>query len=383
MPNALDPYIHIKYAQEAFAALEKSLGFAMSVARGFTKDANERGKTIQIDVPGAFTSQVMPNAGSQQDVKTSKIDVTLDKWEGVKFAVADDELSYASQTLIENHIRPAAYAVGDAIDQSLADLAQLVPWYSAGAAAGSVGMSDLTALRKILFDNKVPMRDPNRYLAINGEREAEFLGLETFHSAEKDARGGTQIDGLLGNRLGFNIFATQNIKSHTAGALTASVSVVLDGAHAADATSITLKDSSGTPSLTGDVKKGDTLVIAGNTQRYVATADATAAGNSITVNVSPKLAQAYSSGDAVTLRQVDKALNIAHHRSAFALGFSPLPEPADGMGAIVRTIQDPQTGLTLRLTTWYDADAAKHFMRIDALWGVKVLDPNRAVRYES
>ena len=40
-----------KYAQEAFIALDKSLGFAMSVARGYTKEPNEHGNTIHIDVP--------------------------------------------------------------------------------------------------------------------------------------------------------------------------------------------------------------------------------------------------------------------------------------------------------------------------------------------
>lgn len=379
MANQIDTYIHIKYAQEAFSALEKAIGFARTVARGYTKTPNERGKTVQIDVPSAFTAQSMPES-SPNDVTTDKIEIVLDQWHGVSFAVRDDELSYASPALIENHIRPAAYAVADKIDQSLADLSKLVPWYVA-ATATPTGVEDLTALRQQLFDLKVPMRDMERYLAIDGEREAKFLNLPVFHSAEKDARRETQLTGSLGDRLGFGIFATQNVAAHTAGTLTAGTAAQLNAAASKGDTSIVIKDSGGV--LSGTVKKGDTLVIAGNTQRYVATADATAAANLVTVNVFPALVQDYDENDAVTLRQVSKQLNVAYHRTAFALGFSPLPEPASGMGAIVRTIQDPLTGLTLRMTVWYDANAMKSKMRIDALWGVKVLDPNRAVRYES
>ena len=68
------------------------------------------------------------------------------------------------------------------------------------------------------------------------------------------------------------------------------------------------------------------------------------------------------------------------HRNAFALAFAPLPMTGDGRGAMIDTITDPVTGLSLRARMWYDGDTAKNFVALDALYGMQVLDPMLAVR---
>ena len=50
------------------------------------------------------------------------VTVTLDQWWGVKFSLTDKELTYTKEQIITEHIRPAAYAVADKIDQSVAAL---------------------------------------------------------------------------------------------------------------------------------------------------------------------------------------------------------------------------------------------------------------------
>jgi hypothetical protein len=136
------------------------------------------------------------------------------------------------------------------------------------------------------------------------------------------------------------------------------------------------------------LKAGDSLVIAGNTQRYSVTADVTLTGGAGTVSVWPKLVQDYSSGDVVTAEDDSTTVhagsyysNILFHRNAFAVAFAPLPEIGDGAGAKMAVVTDPQTNLSIRSRLAYDDANAKVVVTYDLLYGVLCLDPNLAVIY--
>ena len=59
---------------------------------------------------------------------------------------------------------------------------------------------------------------------------------------------------------------------------------------------------------------------------------------------------------------------------------APLTEMGNGLGARIATVTDPVSGLSLRSRLFYDGDTSKVFVSIDALWGIKTLDPNLACR---
>ena len=304
----------------------------------------------------------------------------MNNWEGVKAQLTDKEILEVSPRFIENHLGPAAYSIADAIDQDLNALYKDVPWFRSQQGS-DVPVTDIIQARKILVDNRVPKKDMFKFFEVGTGRYAKFLDTDLFKNANESANGGdTQLTGEIGSRYDFRFFENQNVETHTPGALTAGTATALNADAALGATSIVVKDTTGTPSLTGTVKAGDTLVIAGNTQRYSVAADATASGNLITITLNQPLVQAYSENDVVTLRQdsTNTTMNLAFHKTAFALVMRPLPEVPNST-----VIQDPVTGLSMRLMMWYDENTAKHWWRIDALWGVKTLDGNRAVRYES
>lgn len=375
MANSLDSYIHVRYANEALNALESAIGMAKTVRRNLDKSPNEKGKVTQIEVPSVFSAATMPVSTS--NISTQKVDISLDQWYGVTFAVADDELNYTSTRLIEDHIRPAAYAVAKQIDSSLNGLYAEVPWQIAAGTGTPTVVSDFTRAERILFDNGVP--DMDRWYEVGGERREEYLGQSLFHQANTGANGAdVQVNGNLGKKFTLNVFGNQNVASHTAGALTAGTALQLNAGIAAGATSAVFKDSGG--SLSGTVKAGDTFTIAGNTQSYTITADATAASNLITVSFSPGAAAAASTSAVVTLTQTSGTQNLAYHRDAFALVMTPLTDLGDMQGGRVQTVFDPSSGLTLRLTFWTDFANAKNLARVDALWGVKTLYQNAAVR---
>lgn len=391
MANTLGNYDPNFYAANALLQLEKALGMANRVYRGYDKNPQEYGSVINIRRPTYFTAQAMPiSSANTSDITPDSVSVSLDQWYGVQFSLTDKELSYTQERIINEHIRPAASAVADKIDVTVNALARSIPWYYLGQAS-ITSVADLPALRRRMFDNQVPLNDVA--LEINGEREQGFLSLDAFNRADASGSADTQQRGSLGRKFGFEIFANQNVQAQqTGGTFTVTGgSLTVSAAVTAGATSISLAAST----CTGTLLVGDIIQV-GHTgtdglsgaaltsvRNYVVTVAATAAGNAITASIAPATRATIASGTAakVTVGVSTKYDNLAFHRNAFALAMAPLPEIARRMGAQVASIADPITGLALRVTMWYEGLDAKVYVRVDALWGVKVLDADMAVRY--
>ncbi len=370
--NTLGLYDPLFYAQESLIQLEKALGMAGAVYRGYDKTPQQKGSTINISRPSYFQAADAPSVA--QDLSPTQVQISLNQWKEVKIKLTDKELSYTTDKIIQDHIRPATVAIADAIDQSLTSLYTDVPWFH--AVGSTAGVPDITAVRKLMFENKVPLKDvDNMHWMIDGDMEADFLGQQAFTQFQGAGDMGvqSQVSGMLGRKFGYNFFANQNVEAHTAGALT-SASPTLNGAVAKGATTLVLKDTT----LTGALKKGDTFVLAGSTQRYAVTQDATASGNNITVTFTPQAATNYADGTAATIDQQSYNATMAFHRNAFALAMAPLSDLGNQLGARIATISDPITNLSLRSRLFYNGDQSTVYVAIDALWGVTTLDPNLA-----
>lgn len=379
MPNVLSVYDPIFYAQEALIALEKALGMASRVFRGYDKSPNELGSIIAIRKPSTFTAINAPSAA--QDILASSVSITLDQWKEVKFKITDKELAYTGERLINEHIRPAAYALADVIDQSLVGLYKDVPWSVAWTAPAAV--ADITNARKTLFNNNVPMDFGMLHLMVDGTIEAELLNLEAFSQYQGAGPTGerTQLRGTLGTKFGFEVFANQNVASHTSGVAADFTGAVNNVANYAAGTTTMAADAF---TIGATVKAGDTFSIAGQTQRYAITADATADGAGAFAAISftpPLVAEVLDNAVlTITLGGASKPQSLAFHRNAFALAMAPLPDIADGVGARIATVQDPITGLSLRSRVFYVGDTSTVYVALDVLYGVKTLEPNMAVR---
>jgi hypothetical protein len=370
------------YAQEAIIALENALGLANRVHRGYDKAPQQKGSVISIRVPSVFTAANAP--ATAEDLAANEVQILLNQWKEVKFKLTDKELSATQMVIIDEHIRPAAYALADNIDNAIAALFTGIPWEE--AAESTAAVSDIVNCRKLLFDNGVPMNDGNLHLMVSPTIEAELLQQSAFAQWQGAGATGadTQRTGSLGVRYGFEIFGNQNAPSFTAGAAVPGTQLQLNAGVSEGDTDIVFKDSGG--SLTGDVNIGDTFVIAGHTQRYVITSDATASSNLITTTFSsghpqqPGAVTDYSASDNVTLTQNSHTQNLAFHRNWAALAMAPLPEIGNQLGAKVATIADPITNLALRSRMYYVGNSSEVHVALDVLYGVKQLDGNRAVR---
>jgi len=382
MANSLGYYVPEFYANEALIQLEKALGMANTIYMGYDEERRVygRGEKINIKKPSSFTAEDAP--GSAQDLDTGQVQISLDYWKEVRFALTDKELALSEKNIIEQHIRPAAYALADFIDSSLCDLYKEVPWlYDLNATPGSV-VTDITGPRKVLFDNAVPMKDPAMmHYMVDGEMEANLLGLSAFAQWQGAGAEGvrTQVSGALGQRYGFNFFANQNVKTHTGGTCADATGAIDNVAGYAKGVSTIHIDG---VTDGGDWNIGDTFVIAGNTQRYAVTADVTFTGGEGDVSFTPPLAAAVSDGDVVTGTIVASSTqNLAYHKNAFAMAFGQLPfELPNELGARVVSVTDPVTNLSIRSRLYYDGDNSKVVVVLDVLFGIKTLDGNLAVR---
>lgn len=396
MANTLGNYNPTFFANEALIQLFKALGMAARVHRGAEEERNTTGRqlgdVINLRRPGKFTAEdhVAGTGTTAQDVEGQNVQITLDGHKEVKFKLSDVELAYSSERIIDEHIRPAAYALADKIDQDLHDLGDTVG--PKNVLGSTVNSTFITAPRKVLRDNEAPMDENVHYLVDTGV-EAAFLDLGIFHEARITGEGNnTQalMNGSLGRRFGVEVFATQNAdvsKSALSSTATASAGTgdnvgAVDGAVAVNVNQIVLKDMTGTETL----QIGDTFEVAGDPTTYILTANTTLAAGAGTITFFPALRRSAADSAVVTFNLLDSVeesaylRNLMFHRNAFALAFAPLPTTGDGKGAMIDTVTDPVTGLSVRARMYYDGDTATNFIALDALYGTQVLDGQLGVR---
>jgi hypothetical protein len=380
MANTLGVYNPIFYAQEALILVEKALGMAARVHRGFDEERRSfgKGEVINIRKPSVLTVSNAP--ATAEDLSTETVALNLNYWRETKFKLTDKELAFTGERIINDHIRPAAYALADDVDQKLVALYTDIPWYD--DLTGTPTVADITEPRKVLFDNSVPLDDPAMlHYMINGSLEAGFLGLSAFsqNQGAGDVGVSTQLRGTLGTKFGAEIFANQNTPSHTKGTCDdTALKVGAGGASEGDTTIDLLAVDAG---VTGTLVAGDVLEIAGDTQKYAVTALNTAAANAFTaVAITPALSMDHAADVAVTAVLDNHVSNLMFHRNAFALATAPLSEMGSELGAKIAVVQDPVTGLALRSRVYYVGNSSEVHVAIDILYGVKTLDPNLAVR---
>jgi hypothetical protein len=75
--------------------------------------------------------------------------------------------------------------------------------------------------------------------------------------------------------------------------------------------------------------------------------------------------------------------NVAYTRNGLILATRPMPLDGNGMGARQRLFNDPNTGISLRLTESYDDDYLGVKMTMDVLFGVNILNNDFVVEVES
>lgn len=390
--NTLGYYDPAFYANEALIWLSKNLGLASRVHRGFDEERRtfDRGSTINIRRPAVFTAQDAP--GSAQDLPTESVQMSLDTWKEVRIQLSDKQFAYTQQRVIDEHIAPAANALGDNVDQAIAALIPTVPhMYSEPTAGAAATIAGILQTRKKLFDNKVPLSDAaNMHFMVGGKEEMDLLALSGFsqHQGAGPLGVETQQTALLGRRYGMNFFANQNRPTIAYADKTDFAGTITEPA-AKGATSLTV----GGLGTTDVISKGTILKFDVSGHEYAVTAAVTLSGGAGVLVVNPPLRAAELDNAAITLQggadggqdNDTNNSNIAFHRGWAALAFARLPDyqgMSNGLGLNVVSVQDPVSGIAVRSRVHYLGASSAIEVVLDILYGVKELNADLACRYE-
>lgn len=367
-----------KVLARALPVLRRNAVMPQLVTTGYSLTASQKGKTVDIEVPKALTAAAITNSNtppSNTDVSTSTVQITMDQWQGTDFHLSDQELTQIDidSQFVPAQLGEAIKAVANAVDLSLLNLYKDI--YNASGTAGTTPFASnanvwTTGARKFLNQNSAPMSD--RYVVLDSDAEANAVALSEFQNLYATGQDDTILNGEIGQKLGARWFLNQGVPSFTRGTLTGSP-LVNDASYTVGETTVDIDAGS----LTGTVVIGDIFTVAGDTQQYTVTANATASSNAITgMAFTPASAVAWADNAAVTF-VASHAPNLAFHRGAFALATAPFA-PIDPSLGMATSIQDPVTGLILRLEV--RRDYKQTTWEVDALWGVKTVRPELAAR---
>jgi hypothetical protein len=224
------------------------------------------------------------------------------------------------------------------------------------AALFSSNLGEVAQVRKILIDNG--SGDQDLQCVINttaGAALRTLVSLSSFQGSNMLESGALIAPYGISLRESSAIVTTTAVGNNTGG-------YVVNGAHAAGATTITLKTGTGTI-LTGDV-----ITIGSDTATKYTVLTGLAAAGDIAI-AAPGLVSALSDGDAVAVVGVCDR-NMAFKRSAIHL-LVRLPKIPEGGDVAVSEliVQDPITGLPFRFAE-YKGYHANQF-EVGIAWGVK------------
>jgi hypothetical protein len=391
MANNLGGFDLTDFAATAISTLHDKLGIAARVYRGYDQRPGQKGNTITIGKPSVGT--VSDFGAGAVDLADSQVDITLDYHREIHFALTEKQLHGTMDDIVRVHAAPQLKTLAGDIDLKLAALYKNIPWaVDVNTTAGSEA-ANIIDPRQVLAGNGVDVDGGEIFLAVNATEEGRFLksGLVQADYVGEQAARMMALEGSFLMFGGVNVFRSGKIQTHTSGTAIngGDVAGALNGAASAGATSIAVDGFTGSETFA----IGDAFVIAGNAQRYVVTATATLSTGAATLSIYPALVADYADNAVVTFEAGSGSnaesfnANLMFHREAFALATAPVQseqgsQQARNQGYMVENIVDDETGIAMRFMMWYERASGLN-VAADVLYGVKTLDPNKAVRLRS
>lgn len=201
-------------AREALMVLRNNAVMANLVYRDYSDEfVAAVGDTISVRKPAKFEAKEFSTDVEVQTATEESVPVVMDKHLDVTFAVTSKEMTLDIQDFSEQLLTPAMQAFADKVDKYLIDLEKGVT-SRLEKTDGTVGQSDIVAVRKFLTQNAAPLTD--RYFVFDADVEADLLNTDLFVSSEKVGDNGTALrEASLGRKFGMDFYVDQNITKNT------------------------------------------------------------------------------------------------------------------------------------------------------------------------
>lgn len=194
---------------EALGALIANLQIGRLINKDIAEGSFKEGDILHIPKRGVLTVNDKA-AGSEyttQAPSTSKVDVTLSKHREVTVLVEDPVKAQANQDLLEGYAQDASVVLAEDIETFLLDFASTFT-KSFGVDGTDIAADDLTDIRKLLLDGKVP-KNAVMNLILSTKDGAALLKEAKFTSAER-IDSTVEIEfGQLRRYFNLNVFENQ------------------------------------------------------------------------------------------------------------------------------------------------------------------------------
>lgn len=340
-----------KLLAQGLLALRQNAVTPRLVNHDYESMAAQRGNVINIPVPSSIAARsVTPSVVMNSNVASAptSVPVTLDRWMEAPFEVTDNDVLSMSDTFFPMQASEAIKSLANDADAFL--LGKHVGIYGASGAAGTTpaSMDKFAGARKLLNKQLAPVED--RWGLLDPDAESSFLQLSNILQADQSGSDEAIVRGMIGTKLGVAWYMNQNVLTYSVGGAHANGSVGGWAVSGANATVGVFTMTIVHASATGTIKLGDIFTVAGGSQQYVITANAT-----ITVTASersiqfyPALATAAASAAAVTFIATNYVANFVANKYAFAWASRPLRESLVD-GHVFQAPTDPISGIALRL----------------------------------
>jgi hypothetical protein len=385
--------------RKALEILENNLVITRNVNRqyddSFAVEGAKIGSTLRIRLPDrALVTDGAALQVQDDNEQFTTLTVSSQKHIGVNFTSA--ELTMQLDDFAERVLKPRISQLASSIDADVANSYKFI-----GNTVGTPGTTPSTSLvllqaQQKLNENAAVMSP--RYATVNPAANAGLVegmkGLfnptDTISKQFKNGMMGTGV-------LGFDeINMSQSIKQFTTGTRGATGNSTSAAVTAEGATTIALTVANGVT-----IKQGDVFTVAdssavnpqtrestGSLFQFVAAADATASGTSVTVTVAPMYSANHALATVDVLPQNGKAVvfvgaassqyaqNLVYHKDAITFATADLLLP-QGVDMAARAVHN---GISLRIVRQYDINNDRMPCRIDVLYGYSVIRPQMGVR---
>lgn len=399
-------------AKEALMQLENNLVMANQVHREYVKEfRGGQGSTVSIRRPVKFNTS---NGATMvvQDVEEKSTNIVVDQRKHVGWEFSTQDLTLSIEEYSERYIKPACITLANTVDRSVASLYRNV-WNQLGTPGTTpANFAAVAAVAQRL--DEMAVDSDRRCLVVNPAARYAIAGNQLTLNSVGDKTKSTYEAAMVGEIATFDMYSTQNVRTHTVGVATGTP--LVNGA-AQNVTYANAVGSNWSQSLVTDgwtnstaniLRAGDVFTIAGvfavnpvpddsgakqvmpYLQQFTVLADATSGASTgpATLTISPPIitsgpqqtcSAAPADNAAITVMGTGGTaypINMGFHRNAFALVTVPLEMP-DGANFKAR---ETHNGLSMRVIKDYDITNDVEKIRLDVLYGVKAIYPDLAAR---
>lgn len=393
---------HQMIAREAAALLEEESPFIANINRGreeeFTNGAQgyKKGDTVTIKVPGSgqvFDGATFAGGGAASDHEELSVQLTLNtqKHTALQFGAKEKLLEITDYK--ERILRPQMRTLASVVEADLLTKAYRgVPNLVGTPGTVPSAMKIYAEARAKMEAYLAPPSDRSTCFSSDANVELVDASKALFHAGDQIKRG--FLRGTLGEAQGSTFYEHQSMPVHTNGNKVAGVTVsgagqtgsslLVGGVLAADTFKagqvFTIDGVYAVHPLTGEASS--------KLQQFVVTADATSAGATVSLSVSPSIDATAPNKTVSALPANGAALtfvgaastgyrqNLMFQKNAFTAAFAPLPVLASCEG-YTATLPN---GLSVRVMTFGDGNNDYERTRIDVLYGFQIVRGLHACR---